>query len=52
MVLLGRTARLLPFAMSEWEGVIAERLAPKGTAAVERSLDAFRFGHGVGVARA
>jgi indolepyruvate ferredoxin oxidoreductase beta subunit len=51
MVLLGRTARLLPFAMSEWEGVIAERLAPKGTAAVERSLDAFRFGHGVGVAR-
>jgi indolepyruvate ferredoxin oxidoreductase beta subunit len=47
MLLLGRTARLLPFALTEWEQVIADRLAPKGAAAVERSLRAFRSGYAV-----
>jgi indolepyruvate ferredoxin oxidoreductase beta subunit len=44
MVLLGRAAARLPFPLALWEEVIAERLASKGQAAIERNLRAFAHG--------
>lgn len=52
MVLLGRAAARLPFAMALWEAVIAERMASKGEATVERNLRAFAHGAEAPSARA
>jgi len=48
MVFLGRVAMQLSFPRALWEEVIAERLAAKGPAAVDRNLKA--FAHGVALA--
>jgi indolepyruvate ferredoxin oxidoreductase beta subunit len=44
MVLLGRAAARLPFPRALWDEVIAERLASKGQAAIDRNLRAFAHG--------